>query len=96
MGLTGKTGHESSNGKSYTVRIKRLGRKYESLFENCQYGNEDGLSIVIDLLIDEDIDDTGHRKTLLNPAIQYVGTHISPHLVYKINCVQEFGGRIAR
>ena len=36
--------------------------KYKSVGECCQYGFKDPLAIVIDLLIDEGIADTAHRK----------------------------------
>lgn len=91
MGLQGKTGHISLNGESYENRAINLSKRYEKVMENCQYGYTDGLSIVIDLLIDEDIPDIGHRKSLLNKEVKYIGVAIKKHKVYRYNCVIEMG-----
>jgi uncharacterized protein YkwD len=59
--------------------------------ENCQYGYNDGLSIVIDLLIDEEIPDLSHRKSLLNSEVKFIGVAIRKHKIYRYNCVIEMG-----
>lgn len=89
MGAVGKVGHNSATGESYESRMRNVGVRYARVMENCQYGCADALSIVIDLLIDEDIPDVGHRKALLNTNVQYIGVSIQPHKVYRYNCVME-------
>ncbi len=91
MGKSGKVGHKSSKGKSFNDRFKHLRKSYNQLYENCNYGLIDGLSIVCDFLIDEDVKDAGHRKTLLNAELRYIGTSVRPHKEYLTNCVQDFG-----
>lgn len=91
MGLQGKTGHTSLSGESYESRASDLSERYEKAMENCQYGYSDGLSIVIDLLIDEDIPDVSHRKSLLHKEVKYIGAAIRKHKVYRYNCVIEMG-----
>ena len=59
--------------------------------ENCSYGFEEAISIVITLLIDEDIEGVGHRKNILNPGYNSVGVAIRPHKDYQFNCVMDFG-----
>ena len=92
MGRTGKIGHKTSRGKSFDVRMKSLYMSYELVYENCNYGLVDGFSIVCDFLIDLDVPDAGHRKTLLNAQLKYIGTSVEYHKEYLINCVQDFGG----
>ncbi|MBL4657751.1 MAG: hypothetical protein JKX73_07100 [Flavobacteriales bacterium] len=94
MGLSGKSGHKSSKGKSYKDRMKQSAKMYYEFFENCQYGLGDPLHIVIDLLIDDSIDGTEHRRAILNPSVQYIGVSMHPHIVYKHNSVIELGGRL--
>lgn len=94
MGLAGKSGHKSSKGKSYKDRMKSTSKKYYEHFENCQYGLGDPLDIVIDMLIDDGVEGAGHRRSILNPSIQYIGPSIHPHIVYKYNSVIELGGRL--
>jgi hypothetical protein len=91
MGIQGKTGHISLSGDSYEKRAINLSKRYLKAMENCQYGYSDALSIVIDLLIDEDIPDLSHRKSLLNKDVKYIGASIKKHKVYRYNCVIEMG-----
>ncbi|NEQ51102.1 MAG: CAP domain-containing protein [Leptolyngbya sp. SIO3F4] len=94
MGKTGKLGHRSSRGESFAKRIKPLQSTYVSVGENCQYGFQSGLRIVLDLLVDEGIADVSHRVNSLNPEFLYMGVSIEPHKKYQWNCVQEFAGAL--
>lgn len=91
LGVVGKIGHNASDGQSFTGRISELKKKYAFVAETCQYGYSDALSIVIDLLIDEGVEDLGHRKILLDPDLQFAGVAIEPHKRYKHNCVIDLG-----
>ena len=91
MGIQGKTGHVSLNGESYEKRAENISKRYEKALENCQYGYSNALSIVIDLLIDEDIVDVSHRKSLINKDVKYIGVSIKKHKIYRYNCVIEMG-----
>jgi uncharacterized protein YkwD len=66
------------------------------VFENCQYGYGDALSIVIDLLIDEGIPSLSHRKSLLNPEVLYIGVSIKKHKTYVFNTVIELSSEIKK
>ena len=92
MGKTGKIGHKSSRGKSFEKRMQPLMSIFTGAGENCHYGSNDALFIVIDLLIDKGIPGYGHRKNLLQPNFEFVGISIQPHKKYGVNCVQEFAG----
>ncbi len=89
MGKIGKIGHNSSDGTSTFVRIKKYAQG-GYMAENCQYGHEEAIDIVLDLLIDDGISSLGHRKNILNSNFSYVGVAIEPHKVYGVNCVQDF------
>ena len=91
MGMHGKSGHVSLGGENFESRAIELSKRYQKAFENCQYGYSDGLSIIIDLLIDEDIPDLSHRKSILDRQVKYIGTAIRKHKVYRYNCVIELG-----
>lgn len=94
MGKTGKKGHRSANFKSFDERMKKYKKKYTKLKESNQYGYPDALSIVIDLLIDEDKESLIHRKTLLHKDLKYVGVGIRAHKKYRINTSLLFGGEL--
>jgi hypothetical protein len=86
-GETGHVGHKDMQKRFAPVR----GNPYYAWGENCSYGFEEAISIVIKLLIDEGIEDVGHRKNILNPEFNSVGVAIRPHKTYGVNCVIDFG-----
>jgi uncharacterized protein YkwD len=88
--LSGQTGHVGH--KNFAKRFAPLrGNPYTAWAENCSYGYEDAVEIVITLLIDEGIQGVGHRNNILNPTFNSVGVAIFPHKKYRINCVIDFG-----
>ncbi|MEZ4721316.1 MAG: CAP domain-containing protein [Flavobacteriales bacterium] len=92
MGETGRTGHTGTDGKSFKERAETASKLFNGMNENANYGNEKGLDIVIDLLIDRNVPNTGHRKNILDPEMRYIGVAIEPHKRFGFNCVQDFGG----
>ncbi|MBL4594830.1 MAG: CAP domain-containing protein [Flavobacteriales bacterium] len=94
MGRVGKKGHRSANHKSFDERMKKLKKKYKKMKESNQYGYPDALSIVIDLLIDDDKESLIHRKTLLHKDLKYIGIGIRSHKKYRINTSLLFGGEL--
>jgi len=94
MGRTGQTGHVSSDGSTMDTRIKRYGDWRGMIAENCSYGFDDPLSIVLQLLIDDGVPSRGHRRNIFNPKALFVGVSIQPHKRYGFNCVQDFAGGI--
>ncbi|MCK4747704.1 MAG: CAP domain-containing protein [Bacteroidales bacterium] len=86
-GETGHVGHKDMQKRFAPLR----GNPYNAWGENCSYGFEEAISIVITLLIDEGIKDMGHRKNILNEEYNSVGVAIRPHKSYRVNCVIDFG-----
>lgn len=88
MGKSGKIGHDK-----FMDRTKHVRNSYYGIFENCDYGFNDALNIVMRLLIDEGTSSLGHRMAILNPEVYYIGVSIQPHTKWDYNCVQIFGGK---
>jgi uncharacterized protein YkwD len=88
MGKTGKAGHYSLKLGAFEKRLKKYSDKATG--ENCDYGSDDPLEILMNLLIDEGIVGVGHRKNLLAPRFKWIGIAIEPHKVYEWNCVMDF------
>ena len=86
---SGKKGYEGHKG--FKQRFTPLMEKYTEVGENIYYGPYTPLEIVIQLLIDEGIEDLGHRKNLLSPKFNSIGVAIKPHKIYEYNCVMGFG-----
>jgi len=89
MGRHGKVGHDSSNGTTFADRVRKKIKK-GAIAENCDYGNDNPLDIVMSLLIDDGIASLGHRKNILFPGLHYVGIAIEKHTTYRMNCVMDF------
>ena len=92
-GKKGVTGHNSTDGTNFGERILRFLKPADgySLAENCYYGSDQAVDVVIRLLIDEKVPDLGHRHNLLNPQLNLMGVAIRPHRsVYRHTCVQDF------
>ena len=88
-GKKGNLGHFTSDGKSYEVRMKKFKGVYSATAECCDYGNQDALSIIIHLLIDEGQATVEHRKIILDKNLKYIGVSIQPHKKETWTCVMD-------
>jgi uncharacterized protein YkwD len=89
-GKNGIVGHSSSDGTSFSKRLPKYVKGWNRLAENCSYGYEEATNIVGQLLLDENVPSLGHRKSIINPELEYIGVSIQPHTQYRFNCVMDF------
>ena len=87
---TGDLGHSGSDGSQPFERINRYGEWQVSAGENISYGNDDGLGIILQLLIDDGVPSRGHRKNILNPDFNLTGVGIDKHPQYGDVCVIDY------
>jgi len=80
--LSGKTG--------YVGHDRRGSCKADFYGECCDYGNEDPLQALLDLLIDRYVASLGHRYICLSPNYNSIGVSIQPHKGYGVNYVLDF------
>jgi len=85
-GKSGKQGHQG-----FEKRFRQIDKTYYSYGENCYYGGNNPLNIVIELMIDKNVSDLGHRQNMLDPGFNSVGVSIMPHKIYGYNCVIDLG-----
>ena len=76
QGETGEIGHK---------REKCVPRKNEA--ECCHYGSDNGLEIVLSMLIDYNVPSLGHRRNLLDARYKRIGVAIGRHVRYVHCCV---------
>jgi uncharacterized protein YkwD len=95
QGKSGKTGHRGGDRSSSKDRIERYGKWDISIAENISYGGMSPRQILIFLLVDDGVQDRGHRKTLLNPDFKIVGVSFGSHPVFETMCVMDFAGSFA-
>ena len=95
LGEKGLMGHDSSNGDSFATRIRRA-YKGNKIAENCAYSSEnDALSFVMQLLVDDGVQSLGHRKNILNKDYNAMGVSVHRHTKYGFTLVQDFGDIIS-
>lgn len=79
LGKNRIAGHISSNGMTMEERLHE-GSIFTKVFaENCIFGYNDPLEIILRLLIDEDNENRNQRKIILSKDFNTVGISIEPH-----------------
>ncbi len=93
IGQKGMRGHQSSNGMKFDTRLARYVGSYRGLGENISYGtnHNTAVPVVLELLIDNNNKDYGHRRNILSPSFETIGISIQTHSKYGFTCVQDFG-----
>ncbi|OFY83889.1 MAG: hypothetical protein A3F72_07780 [Bacteroidetes bacterium RIFCSPLOWO2_12_FULL_35_15] len=88
FGKKGKTGHAD-----FDKRFMKFTKECDcAIGENCDYGSNNALDIVMSLLIDADVPDLGHRENILDPEYKNIGVSIQEHKKYDWTCVMDFSG----
>lgn len=72
-----KIGHMDSQGCTPKERMKKQGISGRMWAENCSYGLKEVRQVMLQLLIDEDTPDRGHRKNILNKELTHLGVGFS-------------------
>lgn len=89
-GGLGLIGHNGSDGSSFETRLRRYGSWYGEIGEDISYGPDAAREVISELLIDDGVPGRGHRKSLVNPAWNFVGIACGPHSRYGVMCVIDF------
>ena len=84
-GRKGIVGHER-----FDQRFQLLIGLRKAVGENCSYGEESAVGVVVQLLVDEGVENLGHRRNILSSTFKRIGIGFAPHRGYGVNCVQEF------
>jgi uncharacterized protein YkwD len=93
IGPKGLVAHEGSGGTTTPEqRVARYAKRYNYVGENISFGPERPRDVIMDLLIDDNVPDRGHRATLLNPRFRFAGVACGHHAVYRMMCVIDFTG----
>jgi uncharacterized protein YkwD len=58
--------------------------------ECCSYDCQTGLTVTLQLLVDQDVPSLGHRRICLDDEFSKVGVSIKPHSQYNYCCVLDF------
>jgi uncharacterized protein YkwD len=96
QGPRGAEGHSGRDGSTPASRVSRYGRWFGVVSENIQYGRAaTAHDVVADLVIDDGVQDRGHRRNALDPDIRVAGVACGPHATYGQMCVIVHAGDYA-
>lgn len=74
------------------ARFKKYAPEIDITGENLQFGSMNAVVVVMDLLIDQDVRNLGHRKNILDPDFTEIGVAFGMHKTYETIGVMVFGG----
>lgn len=89
QGPRGATGHFSKNGDDPRDRVRRHGGG-DYVAETITYGPPTAVEVVRQLIVDDDVPNRGHRRTVFAAEMRFVGVGCGPHKTYRVMCVAEF------
>jgi hypothetical protein len=92
-GAKGIVGHTGSDSSTISGRMNRYGQWGGTMGENISYGASDGREIVIQLLIDDNVPNRGHRTNNMDKSFGCMGVSIGSHTRYETMCVIDFAGQ---
>lgn len=86
QGASGETGHEGSDGSSPAQRVRRRGGG-AYVAEVIAYGPVDAVDAVRQLIVDDGVEDRGHRTIIFSPELRFAGVSCGKHPEFSTMCV---------
>jgi uncharacterized protein YkwD len=93
QGPIGGMSHRGTDSSTPATRMNRYGRWDVSAGESIALGTNPAREVVLQLLIDDGVQNRGHRKTLLDPGYAVAGAACGPHKAYEQICVIDLAAR---
>ncbi len=94
LGKKGLVSHDSSHGKSVSERIEAYCEWEECCAENLDFGTKTGRDVIISLLIDDGVEDRGHRENMFKEGVKFIGIACTMHKEYETVIVINYVGGI--
>ena len=94
IGYTGSVDYIGSNGETNDDRLKKYIEWDITIAENIDFGASSGEDVVVTLLVDDGVEDRGHRENMFNTKIKYFGVGIAEHREYDICTVIDYVGDV--
>ena len=89
-------GHIGSDNSTPVSRLERHGTWIGKAGENISYGWDDPEMIVMQLMIDDNVPDRGHRRAILDDTFRVCGVAIGSHEKYGKMCVITYAADYAK
>jgi hypothetical protein len=86
----GTVGHTGSDGSQPHERMERFGVENAGSGENIAYGPTTAQKVMLNLIVDDNVADRGHRTNIFSPDWTMAGAGCGSHAVYGSVCVIEY------
>jgi uncharacterized protein YkwD len=93
QGPEGLMSHQGSDNSSPIDRMMRYGKVRGAYGENIGYGEFSAREIVMQLIIDDGVQDRGHRDYIFKDDFKVVGVACGDHKAFGTMCVMDFAGK---
>jgi hypothetical protein len=90
IGPSGVCDHKGTDDSTVDSRIERYVDWGGSVCENLDFGAETPEEVILSLIIEDGVPDRGHRTTIFQPNIKYIGVGVSEHSVYKLCTIIDY------
>ena len=70
--------------------MKRYGKTLQQAAENLSFGQTTGKDVVLQLIIDDNVKERGHRNNIFNPLYRVMGCFTGEHKKYKNMAVIDY------
>jgi uncharacterized protein YkwD len=94
IGYTGSVDHIGADGGTNDDRLRKYIEWDITIAENIDFGALSGEDVVVSLLVDDGVEDRGHRENMFNTKIKYFGVGVATHREYDICTVIDYVGDI--
>lgn len=94
LGPKGLASHEGSNGASIYDRIEKYCEWDKICSEIIDLGGKTAEDILVNIIVDDGVPDRGHRRTLFNEELKFVGCMSGPHKDFGIITVLNYAGGV--
>ena len=94
MGQKGLLSHDSSDGKSMSDRVELYCEWDNSCGENIDVGSKTGQDVIVNLIIDDGIENRGHRINIFKPDYKYMGIASGTHREFDTITVLDYVGGV--
>ena len=95
IGPNGICGHDGSDGSSMDDRISRYVKWERNIAENIDFGSETAQEVLLSLIVDDGVPTRGHRETIFNPELNFMGVGRREHTEYGVLTVIDYCGGIS-
>ena len=93
IGPKGLIQHDSSNGRTgVKERLRKYGNVISCYGENLSFHCEDAKEVMIQLIVDDGVQNRGHRENIFNSEFNVMGSYTGAHKDFNLMTTVDYCG----